>query len=559
MSILPPSNEPRENTGRPASETQVSSALNQGPVVLESDVPISRSLIWGLQRDFYAQRGLKSWTDDMVPQFITNNPFIAEIYARVVFGFICDCIDPEEENSRRLSVQNPLRILELGAGVGKFAFLFLRHLEALLQTLDFPLNTVRYCMTDCSDSLVQTWRTHKCLSDFFERGILRFELLDASGEITPRFLEVDPSQSSEQAYGPLVVIANYVFDSLPNDAFAIEGGQVFEQLLTTTAACQDSDKTLPADVSQLKFSYRNVEITADHYPDPAWNSILDLYRRRLPAATVLFPSQVLTILHAISKFTNGTMLVLASDKGYACEDSLLASQGTPTLEFHAVNCFSQMVNFDAIAKYFEATGGVALLPNKHSSSLDFCAFLQGPPGHQFLATKTRYQEARSNIGPDDLFALLGWLNPHMEEMSVPQILALLRFSRWDPTTLVRLFPVLARQIRTVSAERHDLRNAVMLTWANHFPITPGENILAFYCGVILLELRFYEEAFSMLKRSQDLLGRSAATSYNLGLCSLGLGRSSEALALMFDACQLDPAFEPAQLLRRKLEDEQVTQ
>lgn len=547
-----------KNDGLPASEAQVSSPSSRERVLLESDVPVSRSLIWGLQRDFYAQRGLKSWTADMVPQFITNNPFIAEIYARIVFGFICDCIDPEEENSRRPSVQNPLRILELGAGVGKFAFLFLRHLEALLQSRNISLSTVRYCMTDCSDSLVQTWRAHKCFSDFLERGILQFELLDTSCEIAPRFLGVDPSQSSEQAYGPLVVIANYVFDSLPNDAFVIEGGQIFERLQTTAAACQDSGKTLPMDLSRLKFSYRDVEITSDHYPDPAWNGILDLYRRRLPAATVLFPSQVLTILHAISKFTNGTMLVLASDKGYVAEDGLLQSQGATTLEFHATNCFSQMVNFDAIAKYFEATGGVALLPDKHSSSLNLCAFLKGPTGARFLATKTSYQEARSNIGPDDLFALLGWLNPHMEEMSVPQILALLRFSRWDPTTLVRLFPVLARQIRTVSAERHDLRNAVMLTWANHFPTTPDENILAFYCGVILLELRFYEEAFSMLKRSQDLVGRSAATSYNLGLCSLGLGRSSEALALIVEACQLDPAFEPAQLLRRKLEDEHVT-
>jgi hypothetical protein len=34
-----------------------------------------------------------------------------------------------------------------------------------------------------------------------------------------------------------------------------------------------------------------------------------------------------------------------------------------------------------------------------------------------------------------------------------------------------LFPVLARQIRTVSSERGDLRNAVLHTWANHFPVS----------------------------------------------------------------------------------------
>jgi tetratricopeptide (TPR) repeat protein len=120
-----------------------------------------------------------------------------------------------------------------------------------------------------------------------------------------------------------------------------------------------------------------------------------------------------------------------------------------------------------------------------------------------------------------------------------------------------LFPVLARQIRSAVAERNDLRNAVLLTWANHFPISPSDNVLAFYCGVILLELRFFEEGLSLFKQSQDLLGRSATTSYNLGLCSLGLGRTSEALAFMIEACDLDPAFEPARLMRGKLEDERA--
>jgi tetratricopeptide (TPR) repeat protein len=120
---------------------------------------------------------------------------------------------------------------------------------------------------------------------------------------------------------------------------------------------------------------------------------------------------------------------------------------------------------------------------------------------------------------------------------------------------VRLFPVLARQLRSVSGERNDLRNAVLSTWANHYPVHPSENVIAFDCGVILLELRFFSDALSMFKASQRIFGPSAATSYNLGLCYVGMGRSSEALALMVEACELDPAFEPAKLTRQKLEDE----
>ncbi len=50
-------------------------------------------------------------------------------------------------------------------------------------------------------------------------------------------------------------------------------------------------------------------------------------------------------------------------------------------------------------------------------------------------------------------------------------------------------------------------------------------------------------------------GPSATTSYNLGLCCLGLGRSREALELMREACSLDPSFEPARHSRFKLEDQ----
>src|SRR5215470_1950948 len=105
-------------------------------VVLETDVPLSESVIWRLQREFYLQRGIKAWTEDRIPQFITNNPFIAEIYARLVFHFLADCGD--------ISEGNPLRILELGAGVGKFSYLFLRQMTNLLRGKGMPARTIRY-------------------------------------------------------------------------------------------------------------------------------------------------------------------------------------------------------------------------------------------------------------------------------------------------------------------------------------------------------------------------------------------------------------------------------
>src|SRR5260370_34765316 len=353
--------------------------------------------------------------------------------------------------SHAVSDQNPVRILELGAGPGKFSFLLLRSLEALLSSNGISFELVRYCMTDCSEGLMQSWRTNPRLSTFVERGILQSELLDVSEQINSPFLAPGTAQTKGYSAGPLVVIANYVFDSLPHDAFVIEDGKVFEVLQTTGRPGEPGSDVARQALDKLQFSYRNVEIATRRYPDPTWNSIIESYRRCLPRATILFPSQALKTLQAIGKFTDGTMLVLAADKGYVHEKDLCRSQDAQKLEFNSSNCFSQMVNFDAIAKCFEAARGKAFLPEKNSSTLNICAFLQSGPGFEFSSTKSRYQEVRSAFGPDDLFALFAWLNPHMEGMSVPQILSLLRLTRWDPTTLLRLFPVLARQIRSGSS------------------------------------------------------------------------------------------------------------
>lgn len=511
-------------------------SVRQQSVILETDLPLSQSIIWQLQRDFYVRRGVKAWTEDMVPNFITNNPFIAEIYADIVLGFLHDC-------GGTFSREQPLRILELGAGTGKFSYLFLRQISGLLCRNGLAPEVVCYCMADCSPELIESWRGNPYLAEFVANGMLEFELLQVGEKIESSFLNKK---------SPLIIIANYVFDSLPQDAFVIKDGQIFEALITTAPPADINPNAIP-ELSRLQFSYKNVSVAESRYSDVSWNQILELYRSRLSSASLFFPCRALELLNDLSRFSDGRMLVLAADKGFAHEEVLAFSQGPPQIEFHGPNCFSQMVNLDTIGKYFVTNGGEAFLPEKHFASLNICVFLTGGRAEKFPAVSAAYREAQARIGPDDLFTLFAWLNAHMEEMTVPQILAALRLTRWDSIALNRLFPVLGPQLRNVGAERYDLRDAVMKTWANHYPVNPSENVIAFNCGVILLELRFYEEAMSMFKASQRIFSPSAATSYNLGLCAMGLERTSEALAYMTDTCNLDPNFEPAKQARQKLE------
>src|ERR1051325_11398231 len=284
--------------------------------VLERNVPLSQSVIWGLQRQFYERRGLKAWNEDLVPSHITNNPFIAALYAGIVAAFVQDCLS---HSNAPLSPENPLLVLELGAGTGKFSYLFLRKLTALLKNNSVPSNLVRYCMTDTAENLVAEWRENAYLKDFVTSGVLEFEVFQAGQE--------RPLKTA----APLVVIANYVFDSLPQDAFSIESGALHEVLVTTSAAAEGEIHSL----QDLRFSYQNSAIAPQRYKDDLWNGILEQYRSRLSTATILFPASGLKAVQQLSGSSDGRMLLLVADKGIAHEEDLALAPRTPSLDFHA--------------------------------------------------------------------------------------------------------------------------------------------------------------------------------------------------------------------------------
>ncbi len=272
-----------------STRQSTNAAPDEEQQTLESSVPLSQSLIWRLQRDFYTDRGPKVWTEDMVPHYVTNNPSIAETYAEIVFHFLEDCGMHDASSNDAV-----MRILELGAGSGKFSYLFLRRIASLLSNSGIPLTRIHYCMTDCAENIIEGWRNNSWLAEFSQQGILEFALLRAGDESA-----LQPASNS-----PLVVIANYVFDSLPQDAFVVKDGAIFEAVVTTTAPAktqaskdtqetEDEDKEdkkdATRDLSRLKFSYSNVAVAEGRYPDQRWNDILEHYRRHLPAATLAFP------------------------------------------------------------------------------------------------------------------------------------------------------------------------------------------------------------------------------------------------------------------------------
>ena len=186
--------------------------------ILETRRPFSRSMIWQLQDAYFAQRGVEAWRQGEVPHYVTSNPTIANSYAEIVLAFWRD--------RQRLAPHDaPLTICELGAGSGRFAFHFLRRLGALCEEAGVPSQAFRYVLTDVAAANLEFWRRHPNFEAFFADGRLDVARLDVT---QPEGLALQVSGETltpGSLCHPLVIIANYVFDSIPHDLFRLKGGR----------------------------------------------------------------------------------------------------------------------------------------------------------------------------------------------------------------------------------------------------------------------------------------------------------------------------------------------
>src|SRR6185436_1637515 len=139
---------------------------------LEQKQRLSQSLIWRLQRNYFERQGIGAWSTGAVPHNITSSPFIAEAYARVVFGFLRDC------HARQRDSGQPVHFVELGSGSGRFAYLFLKKFLSMYQSSILKDVPFRYVMTDFTERNLDYWRGHERLQAFVTAGVLDFAQFD---------------------------------------------------------------------------------------------------------------------------------------------------------------------------------------------------------------------------------------------------------------------------------------------------------------------------------------------------------------------------------------------
>jgi len=515
--------------------------------VLERDRRLSASMLWRLQRRFYAEQTIDAWRQSIVPHYVTSNTFIAQAYAKLVFGYLRDVLRDGSHDP-----QAPLYVLELGAGSGRFSYHFLTSFFAMLEQSVHREVRVTFVMSDFSEKNLQFWRQHPSLQRYVAQGRLDFALVDLGQPQDIMLLQSGEVLAAGKLKNPLMVLANYVFDSIEQDAFYVEDGVLYESLVSLHST--DAETALD-DISLLErvqASFVNVPVQGgDYYAEPALNSLLDFYRDEFAAANILLPTQALRYLDHLRHLSNNRLLLISADKGISREEDIVAA-AAPEIATHG--SISLMVNYHAIGRYAQQQGGHVLMPPHRQHSLQFCVMLfderlaaPEPNRHLYAETRQAFEDHLCRINPDDFFVLKRFIQGNAEHLSLAQLLAYMRMSGWDAANFWGCYEAFMQHAATLEGPlRDEVAKMVESVWHIYYPLGE-ERDLAFALASLLYEIDHHAEAIIYLEHSLRLYGDDAGTLYNLAMCHTQSGRLAAGTQCIDAALQLDPDYQPARV------------
>ena len=542
--------------------------------VLETGKRFSESILWQLQRQYYDQRGFSAWDTGAVPSYVTSNTFIAQAYANVVLSYLRDCMKAGQTPAEKpaaaekpagpaspvsaspagvtappcaIDPTQPIYIVELAAGHGRFSYLFLKKFFALLRASSLSSLDVRYVMTDFTMSNVQTWARQKLFKPFWESGQLDFGLFDLENSEHIQLLREKRDIKPGELKNPIVVIANYIFDTVIQDVFRVENGKLFECLLTTTyPQPQAPDLTNPEIMSQFTTTLEQRPIATSesgptpvsYYGDPALDRTLERYRQRLTDSTVVFPIGALRGLTKLLSLSGQRMMLLSSDKGYTHEDELFYLNGQH-IQYHG--SLSMMVNYHAIGEFFRHRGGHSVSTSQRQLTLKTSACFLGGSSAELADTMLAFREHIEQFGPCDFHTLLTNLRPLGQSgVSAEMLLTMLRMAGWDANVFFDFGRNILEQAQNANdALRLELLVALEKLWENYYPL--GRD-LPFELARVFLALKRPREALRFNALSIEMFGEHAVTWCNTGICHYQAEQHEEALRCFDRSLALNPDY-----------------
>lgn len=551
---------------------------------LEDFTPFSRSHLWKLMMSFYDRQGVESWAQGIVPHFITSNTFIAKKYSNVLRAFMRDATRPNAASP--LDKSEPFYIVELGTGSGKFSFFFLKALAEAEACMDFPLDNIKYIMTDFTEQNFNFWKTHPALAPYVARGIVDFAIFDATKDAELHLFNSGHVIRPGSCKNPVGIIANYLFDTLYHDLFQVDGGFLKEGLISVGSKRADEPDPLdPEIIKRLSNLYKYEPIDECYYgtDQPHLNNILkwyhDYYDPLSSGATILVPVGALSAIDRLSKLAvDSRLVILSGDKGNNNPDHF-RGVSDPHIAVHG--SFSVMVNYHAIGVYIASRGGFALHSPQEEASLKVSLFVlpatssaAGIPmnalydegldsvcedrSRAFPQLTQAFEDEIVSFGPNDFFVMQKALKEDTKTPSLKAVLALLKLSCWDPDTFYKFRDVLLDHSPSCAPKlKRDVKHGIPLVWKNYYALDKEKDI-AFEIGRLYYGIHDYDAALAFYSLSAREMGKHHVTSHNMGLCHYSKKQLDLAASCFEDAYALNSSYQKAATWLQRVRTEMAT-
>ncbi|MBW2255725.1 MAG: SAM-dependent methyltransferase [Deltaproteobacteria bacterium] len=501
--------------------------------LLETPTRLSKSKVWDLQRTFFASKGPKAWAEEIVPFGISTNPKVAESYAHLIVAFLRDCandgvpLDPEE----------PVYVVDLGSGSGRLAYLLARALGRLQKALPPGLPSTTVVATDFAEANLEWMRAHPAMAPLVETGAIDFAHFDAA---TPGALELVGSGARLETgaiRNPLVVVANYFFDSIPTDVFRVREGRLYEVLVAVGR--KPDDGADPTFLEGYDLHLEEQEVVEAPYADPLLNQILEGYRTELQSTGLWIPVGSIACLRHFAAFSGEPMLLLLGDKAYRTTSEM---EDRPIAYLARHGSFSTMVNAHAIEQVARARGGFAL--HARSADMGFTHSLFLVPGlrDRFPETALAFATSIDDFGPREAYQLLRQLH-NQTDLTPAACLQLIRLSGHDPWAYSEfgapLLPAMEYAPPEITLQVRELLERVAEN--DYWSGRPSDRF-ARHLGQGYFALGDRKRALQWYRRSLERQGPTSQTWLDMAVCLEEVDREG-AIAAYRNALALDPELE----------------
>jgi len=303
-----------------------------------------QSRIWDIHNEYFLNTGIKAWTKGEIPYSGVTN--YEEAYKKVRLII-------ENLKTIRGRESRPVRVLEVGAGLGEFAKNFLQAFSDISKQEGLRFyDDLEFYFSDYSEKTIEEVKESGRLEDFKDK--ICFHRFDVMAEAN--FLSKE-----ELANGFFdVILCSYLLDQLPARIFARTGTGFKEkyQRLELDEKIHGKVKKPRKWIKKLKkiVEYRDVDLEDDHtIPSQELNSLYPCFRKD-KESTVVYSYGALNAVKNFMGMINPEGIIICSDFNASTKGGI--DKYEPC---YYGNSLAQAVNFELIFNYFSDSAEKVLL------------------------------------------------------------------------------------------------------------------------------------------------------------------------------------------------------